>query len=830
MAGRTSKHASDASSPMLRWFESRGWTPFEFQQRVWREYAAGRSGLVQVATGAGKTYAAYGGPLNELIHDASAGTLEPGLRVLYITPLRAVARDIQKAMELPLQELGVLHTGRGQPNGKRVLVESRTGDTKQSIRLKQKERLPHVMVTTPESLTLLLTRPNAADLFRTVRTVILDEWHELLSSKRGTQTELALARLRRWTPGVRTWALSATIANPLQAAQVAVGMGTTPVVVTSEMSRRVDIEGLLPREVWELPWAGHLGMSMLRPLAEWLDPAQSTLIFTNTRSQAEKWFQALTFARPDLEPVMALHHGSVDRAARERIEDGLKDGSLRVVVATSSLDLGVDFSPVERVVQIGSVKGIARLLQRAGRARHRPGEAGHVLCVPTFGLELLEIDAARRAAAAGEIEARVPIAQPLDVLTQHLVTIAIGGGFVPEDLYQEVRQTWSYRDLPWEEFQWAMSMVREGAGTLKAYAEYHRIAKDESGVYRVPSARLAHLHRLNIGTITADGTLELKLVRGRKLGNIEENFVAGLKVGDVFFFAGRNLQFAGVQDLTALARPTRRGSNLTPIWSGTRLPISESLSDSVRASLERLGSGVADSPELKLALPLIQAQARLSRVPREDETLVEIMETREGSHLCVYPFDGRLVHAGLAAIIALRLGRKHKGSFAISQNDYGFELVSAEPFPFANYIHRELFSKQGLASDIREGLELSTLARLQFREIARVSGLVFQQHPGARKTARQLQSSSSLIFDVFSEFDPENPLLLQARREVLERQCEESRLARTMKRIEEQKLLVVTVARPTPLSLPLLAERMSSRLSTESVLDQLRKITIAIRG
>ena len=809
-----------------QWFHARGWEPFAFQIAAWEAYLVGKSGLIHVPTGAGKTYAAYGGPLAELIEQAKGGDLGPGLRVLYVTPLRAVARDIQLAMELPLRDLGILHSGKGAMNGKKVLVESRTGDTTASVRDRQKDRLPHVMVTTPESLTLLLTRRDCMELLKDVRCVILDEWHELLSSKRGTQTELALARLRRCAPAARTWALSATIENVQQAAEIAVGVHDVPVIVKSELSRPVVIESLLPSHVKDIPWAGHTGLAMLKPLSQWIDGDKSTLIFVNTRSQAERWFQALTFARPDLESVMALHHGSIERAQRERIEVGLKDGSLRVVVATSSLDLGVDFSPVERVVQIGSVKGVARLLQRAGRASHRPGETSHILCVPTFALNLLEIDAARRAAGDGKVEARVPTLCPLDVLTQHIVTIALGSGFTPNELFDEIRTTWSYRNLPREEFEWAMSMVREGGGTLRAYEQYHRIVMDELGVYRVPSARLAHLHKMNVGTITGDGTLELQLVRGKKLGNIEENFVAHLKPGDAFYFAGRQLEFVGMQDLTAFVKPSRQHSRLTPIWSGSRLPISESLSEAVRESLERLGHGIADSRELELALPLIQAQARLSKVPRTNQTLTELHRSREGDHLFVFPFDGRLVHAGMASIVALRLGRRCKGTFAIAQNDYGFELLSQHPYPFLDLLDRELFSPLNIVEDARAGVQLSSLARLQFREVARISGLVFQHHPGARKSSRQLQSSSGLMFDVFEEFDPDNPLLLQARREVLEKQFENTRLSRAMARICDQELLVAVTTQPTPMNLPLIAERIGNgRLSTETSLEQLVKST-----
>jgi len=823
---------------MWEWFAARGWQPFEFQTQAWEAYQKGTSGLICVPTGAGKTYAAVGGVLDELVEESRNGTLGKGLRLLYVTPLRAVARDIELALKLPLQEMGVLageRIGRGKKgNAGGVSVESRTGDTGAALRAKQGEELPHILVTTPESLSLMLSRKNAVALLGGVRCVVLDEWHELLSSKRGTQVELAMAHVRDWAPGVRTWALSATIGNVEEAALVACGVvcgeSGSPQVIRALMPRPVVIESLLPVSVDDLPWAGHLGMAMLGRLVEWLDPAKSTLIFTNTRSQAEKWFQAISFAKPEWAGVLGLHHGSIDREERERIEAGLKDGSVRLVVATSSLDLGVDFSPVERVVQIGSVKGIARLLQRAGRANHQPGESSRVLCVPTHGLELLEIDAARRGVASGEMEERRSAREPLDVLAQHLVTVGVGPGFVAREMLATVRRTWSYQGLSQEEFERVLSMVREGGGTLKAYPEYHKVEEDGEGVYRVTTARLAHLHRLNIGTITGDGTLEIRLQSGKRLGNIEESFVSRLAVGDAFFFAGRMVEFVALRELTAIVRMSKKRSALTPIWGGTRLPISESLGAAVRESLERLGSdeeelGVEElGTELRCAAPLGKAQRGMSAVPRRDQTLVEVVRTREGEHLFVYPFAGRLVHAGLGALLALRMGRNVRTTFAIAQNDYGFEVLAEEGYPFAEMMTKGLFSTRDLASDVAASVELSALAKLQFREIARISGLVFQQHPGARKSSRQLQASSGLIFDVFSEFDPENILLAQARKEVLERQFEESRLARTMQRIEGGDLLVTRPRSPTPLGLPLVAERLGARLSTETVLDRVRKM------
>jgi ATP-dependent Lhr-like helicase len=806
------------------WLASRGWRAWPFQREAWDAYDAGKSGLIQVATGAGKTYGAYLGPLAELIDEGSARRAESppprgvksnveGLRILYVTPLRAVSRDIELALKAPVLELGL-----------RITIESRTGDTSASVRARQRGRLPNVLITTPESLSLLLTRENAAEQLGGLRAVIVDEWHELMTGKRGTQTELGLSRLRAFAPAMRTWALSATLGNIEEAAQAVVGVGIGPAVVRGRMDRPVIVDSVLPKDMKRLPWAGHMGLVMLPEVLEALDPAVSTLLFTNTRSQAERWYHAIAWAKPEWGEVMALHHGSIDRAERERVEAGLKSGAVRICVATSSLDLGVDFSPVERVFQIGSPKGIARVAQRAGRSSHRPLAPCRITCVPTHALELFEIAGARRALEAGEIEPRLPMDKPLDVLAQHLVTCALGGGFAARAMFEEVRRAWSYRALTWQEFEWALALVRDGGGTLAAYPDFHRVAPGEDGRYRVVKPRVAQLHRLNVGTITGDATLDIRMVRGRSLGRIEENFIAQLREGQQFVFAGRVLKFAFIKDLTAYVRPGKGKVSYTPTWGGTKLPISESLAEAIRREIERAADGEFDCVELQAARPLAEVQQRLSRVPRHDEVLVELSRTREGSHLFMFPFEGRQVSGGLAAILALRLSRLRKASFSIAVNDYGFEILSAEAFPFHELLTPALFSKERLVEDTLESVNITQLARLQFRDIARVAGLVFQSYPGARKSGKQFQASSSLIFDVLSDVDPQNLLVHQARREVMDKHFEQSRLARTLDRIASSKLVVVEPERLTPLSFPLLMERQASRLTSETIAERVAKM------
>lgn len=793
------------------WFASRGWTPHPFQEEAWATHLGGGGGLIHVPTGAGKTYAAYGGALIEMIDElrASGGAPLAGLRMLYVTPLRAVSRDIEAALKAPIIEMDLA-----------LSVESRTGDTSSSVRARQQRRLPNVLVTTPESLTLLLTRDNAREQLATCRAIVVDEWHELLSGKRGTQTELALARLRRFGPGVRTWALSATLSNLEEAAQAAAGTGAPGRVISAPIERPITIHTLLPPRPETFPWAGHLGLVMLDEVVEWINPNKSTIVFTNTRSQAERWHNAILQERPEWARHTGLHHGSVDRAERERIERGLKNGTIRLVVATSSLDLGVDFAPVEEVFQVGSPKGIARLMQRAGRSAHRPGAPCRITCVPTHALELIEVDAVRRAIAAGVIEGRRPARAPLDVLAQHLVTCAMGGGFTPDELFDEVRTAWSYRDLSRQEFDWTLDLVKTGGATLWAYPDYHKIV-EENGVYRVPSRRLAQLHRLNVGTIVGDATVSLCYPSGRGIGSIEENFVSRLRPGDRFLFAGKVLEFIRMRDLTAYARRARGNTTFTPIWGGTKLPTTEPLAELVRRSLELARDGVMDSPELAAAAGIVRVQSRFSIIPGADEVLIEVCDTREGRHVFMFPFEGRLVHAGVASVAALRLSRRTKATFSIAVNDYGLELLTARGVEVEPHIGPELFAADGLIDDVIASVNMTQLARIRFREVARVAGLVFQAHPGVHKSARQVHASAGLLYDVFAEFDPANLLLRQAHREVLEREFEESRLARTMARLRDSRLRILRTDRPTPLGFPLILERVRGKLSSQTLLERI---------
>jgi ATP-dependent Lhr-like helicase len=803
------------------WFRRHDWTPFPFQEEVWRAYLAGESGLIHAATGTGKTYAAWMGPVLEWLRDYPVRPRRkpepPPLRVLWITPLRALAGDTEAALRAPVEDLGLPWT-----------VQSRTGDTPARMRARQRDRLPTALVTTPESLSLLLTREDAAVAFAHLELVVVDEWHELLASKRGVQTELALARLRRLRPGLRTLGLSATLGNLDAARDALLGLdaGGTPRpgrIVRGLVPKALAVDALIPETMARFPWSGQIGLRLLPEVIQAIEEGRTALVFTNTRATAEIWYQALLAARPDWAGIMALHHGSLDRATREWVEDGLRDGRLRCVVCTSTLDLGVDFTPVDRVLQIGSPKSVGRLVQRAGRSGHQPGAVSRLTCVPTNALELVDVAAARDALAAGRIEARRPVERPLDLLAQHAVTVALGGGFLAEDLYHEVRTTWAYRDLTSAEWAWVLDFITRGGNALRAYPEYSKVVVRD-GRYLVTSRQAALRHRLSIGTIVSESAMKVQFVRGRALGSVEENFIARLRPGDHFTFAGRTLQFVRTRGMVAYVRKSSKPTSVVPHWSGVRMPISPPLAAGIRAKLDEARRGIYIGPEMAAVRPILELQAAWSRLPAADELLVERVRTREGYHLFFYPVEGRLVHEGLAALFAYRIAQLGPISFTLAANDYGLELLSADAAPIEPAIEAGLFSPAHLLHDIPASLNAAELARRQFREIARVAGLIFQGFPGAAKSVKQVQASSELLYDVFARYDPENLLLFQAHREVLERQLEQSRLGRALERIGSGTVTLVDVERPTPLAFPLLVDRAREQLSSEKLADRIRRM------
>ncbi len=806
---------SPAPEAIERWFAERGWQPFAFQREVWSAMAAGRSGLLHATTGAGKTYAVWMGALQRGLAAAAPARGAPPLQVLWITPMRALAADTVRALSEPLPELAPAWT-----------LGQRSGDTPAAERARQDRQFPTVLVTTPESLSLMLTREHAAAELGAVHTVVVDEWHELMGNKRGVQVQLALARLARWNPSLAVWGLSATLGNLDEAMRVLVGERPAS-LVQGRIDKALVIDTLLPENPGRFSWGGHLGTQMHKPVVAEIEKSGTTLVFTNVRSQAEIWYQLLLQERPEWAGLVALHHGSLDKSVREWVELGLKEGRLKAVVATSSLDLGVDFLPVERVLQIGSPKGIARLLQRAGRSGHAPGRPSRVTIVPTNTLELVEACAARRAAQAGHIERRAVPEKPLDVLVQHLVTVALGGGFEAEALFDEVRTAHAFRALTREEFQWALDFVEKGGASLAVYPEYHRVARVD-GLYRVPDRGIAKRHRLQVGTIVGDATMQVKYLSGGTIGTIEEGFIARLRPGDCFVFAGRVLEFVRTQDMAAYVRKAAKNKGIVPSWQGGRMPLSTELADAVVEVL----AGVAQSdwvreqqePELRAAGPMLATQARLSRLPTPQTLLVERYTSREGTHLFVYPFAGRYVHLGLGSLFAWRLAKHVPNTFSLSVNDHGFELLSAEPVALDTLLDQSLFGAGQLLEDVLASLNSSELAQRRFREIARVSGLVFSGYPGAPKSMRQLQASSGLFYEVFRKYDAGNLLLTQAQAEVLSQELDLERLTATLKRLRARRLEFVELKAISPFALPLMVERFREKLSNEKLADRLERI------
>ena len=797
--------AAEALKRLQGFFAERGWRPLPFQRTMWRHYLAGQSGLLHTPTGSGKTLAMFGGPLLQALVDplpvpARRSAVRP-LQVLWVTPLRALATDTARALQAPLKAIGLdwqvgLRSGDASSRDKRLAREGRLD----------------VLVTTPESLALLLSYPDTLARMRQLRCVVVDEWHELLGSKRGVLLQLNLALLRDTAPAMQLWGLSATLGNLPQAREVLLPDRPDAVTVEGARPRPVRVRSLLPEPGERFPWAGHLGLGQLPRVLQALMGARSSLLFTNTRAQAELWHQALAAVWPEDSATLALHHGSLDPGLRQQVEDGLRAGALRCVVATSSLDLGVDFPEVDQVLQLGSPKGVARLRQRAGRARHRPGASGEILCVPSHALELAEYAAARRALAAGVVEARRPLRLSLDVLAQHCISRALAGGFEAGALLAQVRRTHAFAQLSDAQWQDVLLFIVQGGRALAQYPDFHKAVQDEDGIYRVHDRRQALRHRLSIGTISSDGSVRVQFLRGGSLGAVEEQFAGRLRRGDRFQFAGRLLELVQLKDMTAYVRVARGGEGVVPRWQGGQLALSPSLGRELEAVL----GGADDSPESRWLAPLLALQDTLSARPAPGHLLVEDVRRREGQFLFVYPFAGRHVHEALAALLALRCTRLQRNSIGYAVNDHGLVLAPALPVELDATQWAGLLDPGALLDDLRAAVNLGELARRQFRGIARVSGLLVPSLPGGMpRSLRQLQASAGLLYDVLREHDPEHMLLQLAEREVLHDGLDVDGLREALQRMLGRALSLQAPRSLTPLGFPLWAERLRGQLSNE---------------
>lgn len=786
------------------WMRARGWEPLDHQTSAWRARGLGRSGLVLTPTGSGKTYAAFLGALAHRLAHPTEGTA-----IVFVTPLRALTRDITEQLRAPIAELGLP-----------LVVDHRTGDTSSAARARQKRNPPDILVTTPESLALMMTYTDARDRFRALQTVIVDEWHALIESKRGTLLELTLSHIRGWAPQLTTWGLSATLGNPEAAARHLVGLDAPAELVEAPLDRLVLVEAIVPSEAEALPWSGHLGLHLLDDVVAALDIAKTTIVFTNTRSQAERWYAALVQARPEWFEWMGLHHASVEPEERLRVEAGMRDGDVRLVVATASLDLGIDVGSIEQVVQIGSPRSVARLLQRAGRSGHRPGEVCRVLCVPTHGIELLEIECLREAVQLRSMEQAQPPRAPVDVLVQHLVSCGLGEGFVPDEVWREVRRTASFAELSREAYDEAVSFAASGGRTLQHYEQFQRLDIVE-GRYRVTSRRIAARHRMNIGTIDSYTAVQVRFLNGRNLGTVEEVFIARLRDGEPFLYQGAPLELVRLEGGVAYVRRSKKRTGKAPRWGGGLLPFSKPLGELVRRRWTRRSTADVLSRHVGT---LIEHQAALSAVPDGDRLLVESLIDRRQHWLFLYPFEGFLTNEALGMVLATRLARGRTSTIAVAANEYGVALLAPRDIPLVEALTPAHLVSEGLDDDVREACNLSELARRKFRSVARVSGLVNQNLPGTSRKSKQLQASSDLLFDVFRDYDRANLLLRQAEREALEDHFDIERLRGALKRVETHGMEQVTLERPSPLAFPLIIERVRATVTNESIADRARRL------
>ncbi|MDN5216420.1 ligase-associated DNA damage response DEXH box helicase [Fulvivirgaceae bacterium BMA12] len=804
-----------------QWFREKGWQPFPFQEEAWESYLHDFHGLVNAPTGSGKTYSLAVPILLEFLQNHPAHhPKKPGLQAIWITPIRALAREIQISVQRACDAFDI-----------NWQVAIRTGDTSTAERARQKRNTPEFLITTPESMHLLLAQKDYENLFKNLKAVIADEWHELVGSKRGVQVELALSRFKTLCPKLKIWGISATIGNMDEALNVLMGndyKADNVKVIKADIEKEIEIISILPDTMEKFPWGGHLGIILLEKVLPILYESKTTLIFTNTRSQAEIWYQRILQAAPDLAGVIAMHHGSISREVRDWVETALHDERLKAVVCTSSLDLGVDFRPVETIIQIGGPKGVSRFMQRAGRSGHRPGAKSKIYFVPTQALELLEASALRKAIEVNELEERIPFIRSFDVLSQYLVTLAVSGGFDPKIIYPEILSTFCYGSMSEDEWHWILNFITTGGSTLDAYDEFKKV-EVERGIFKVTNRRTAMRHRLSIGTIVSDTMIEVKYLHGPRIGSIEEWFIASMNIGDVFWFAGRSLELVSIRGMSALVRRSKKKRGRFPSWQGGRLDLSSKLSALLRLKLSEVASGNPKDPELQSIIPLIEKQQEVSLVPSEEEFLIESIHTREGHHLFFYPFEGRNVHEGIAYLVAHRLSQIQRFSFSIAMNDYGFELLSDQEIPIEEALGMDLFATDDLFYDIQASINTNEMSRRRFRDIASIAGLVFQGYPGKYVSSKHLQSSSSLFYDVYREYEPNSLLLKEAFEEVMEFQLQETRLRNAMDRINNQKIILKHPENPTPFSFPILVERIRDRYTSEELKDRIKRMTLKLQ-
>jgi ATP-dependent Lhr-like helicase len=626
---------------------------------------------------------------------------------------------------------------------------------------------------------------------------------------------------------ITVWGISATIGNLEQAKEVLLSPLKhidAGVIIRADIYKKIEVESIFPDEIEKFPWAGHLGIKLAHKLIPIIEGSKTTLIFINTRGMSEMWYQTLLTFAPQLSGAIALHHGSIEQQLRLWVEDALHEGKLKAVVCTASLDLGVDFRPVETIVQVGSPKGVARFLQRAGRSGHQPGAVSKIYFLPTHSLELVEAAALKQAIEENNIESREPMMLCYDVLTQYLCTLAISEGFIPAVILKEIQSTHCFADVTLDEWLQILNFITTGGDALQEYDEYKKVEIDEYGVYRINSRKLAMRHRLHIGTIVSDAMLKVKFMSGGYIGVIEEWFISKLTPGEVFTLAGRNLELVGIKDMTVVVKKSSAKKSIVPSWMGGRMPLSANLGLMLRHQLNKAFTPTTEDAELKELFPLFEKQRQLSHVPKANELLIEHIQTKDGYHLFIHTFEGRLVNEAMGAILAHRISKILPISFSFSMNDYSVELLSDQPIPVDDSNAYELFSPENLFDDIQKSVNATEMAKRKFRDIAVIGGLVFQGFPGEYKKTKHLQASSSLLFGVFDTYDQQNLLLRQAYQEVFDQQMEEIRLRNMLNRIQQSHIVITFPTQLTPFSFPVKVDSMRESLSSEKLEDRVRKM------
>jgi ATP-dependent helicase Lhr and Lhr-like helicase len=766
-------------SPFAEWFAARGWQPHAHQLELLALDRAGRSALLVAPTGGGKTLAGFLPSLFEL-----AGSAQAGLHTLYVSPLKALAVDIHRNLTEPLAEMGLP-----------ITVETRTGDTPAAKRQRQRKTPPQMLLTTPESLALLISYADADKIFAGLSRVVIDELHALAGNKRGDLLGLGLARLRTLAPGCRIVGLSATVADEQTLADWLVAEPGTASIVRGRAGSAAKIDILETREY--LPWSGHMAIHAIAEIYAQIKAARTTLVFVNTRAQAELIFQALWRINDDNLPI-ALHHGSLAPEQRRKVEAAMARGSLRAVVATSSLDLGVDWAAVDLVIQVGAPKGASRLIQRIGRANHRLDEPSRALLVPANRFEVLECRAALEAVRENTLDGEAPRPGGLDVLAQHLLGMACSTPFEADAMYREVASAAPYRSLTRADFDAVLDFVATGGYALAAYERWHRLKRNEDGHWGPTDAGVSRRYRMNVGVIVQEPMLKVRFRRGRVLGEIEENFIQGLKIGDTFMFAGQLLRFEGLREMTAEVTRGSGDAPKVPAYQGGRLPLTTHLADRVRALLAEPGRWrILPAPVNKW----LEIQRRRSLLPDREGLLVESFPRGGKQFLVAYCFEGRNAHQTLGMLLTRRMERMGLRPLGFVATDYVLAVWSLKP---AQDMDR-LFDRDLLGDDLEAWMDDSSMLKRCFRNVAVIAGLIERRHPGQEKTGKQVTFNSDLIYDVLRRHDPQHILLRATRADAAGGLTDIRRLGDMLNRVAG-RITLRRLAKVSPLAVPVLLE------------------------